>query len=333
MSTVPAKRPMTVTLAVILLLAMLILGAISWFYQLTHSEALKSLQAQAPHMGMVQHGLLIVSLIFNLFLQYKIFMGRNWARITALVLFLIAVLSSIPSFLGMFPISTTIKVMAPLAMLVQLLAYVMLFSGAGKAWFKHPATGAQGMDGSAVIASGPARSGAQPEPHASHFVRVVYPKLIGFGALGVGVVCIAWTMFMVWGTCRMIPRMMPPLTCASRFAVSMLVRQYWLLTAYAVLSIFTGICLLTRRAWAKRLAMAYLLLSIAYLAGGFGWLTWGLLHDRSLLGDQMIDQFKTFMWIEGIVVAVLTLGLVVLAIVMTRVPWPQNKKMVSGTIS
>ena len=74
-------------------------------------------------------------------------------------------------------------------------------------------------------------------------------------------------------------------------------------------------------------------LSIAYLAGGFGWLTWGLLHDRSLLGDQMIDQFKTFMWIEGIVVAVLTLGLVVLAIVMTRVPWPQNKKMVSGTIS
>lgn len=329
MSNVASDRPNTVTIAVALLFAMLMFGVISAIGLWTHGEALKAPKAGSPYMVGIQAGLLIAGLILNLILQYKVFMGRNWARITALAFFLIGALLSAPVLLGQFPISTTRKVTGLVAMLVQLVAYAMLFTGSGHAWFRRQGDDAQGLQGTVGAASS-AQTGAGTRhgPHASRFMRVVFPKLIGFGAMGVGVACIAWIVFMVWDTCFLVPRMMPSYTCTSGFAVSMLLREYGLLTGYAVLSFCTGPCLLARRRWARRMAMAYLLLSMVYLAGSFGWSTWVLLHDRAILGDQLVDQLKGFLWVQGIVVAVLSLLLAFLAVVMARVPWPQNQHAV-----
>lgn len=136
MNTRASKRPNTVTIAVAMLLVVSILGTLSSYYQQTHNEALVAMAAKAPYAHAVQYVILLGSLMLSLFLQYKIFTGRNWARITALVLFVISVLMSIPSFLGMLHVTTSFKIFAGFFVLAQLVAYIVLFTGEASGWFK-----------------------------------------------------------------------------------------------------------------------------------------------------------------------------------------------------
>lgn len=134
-------RPTRVIIAVGLLFVSLVVGTLSSYYQQAHNPSLSTMQSQLTMMLAVRYSILIGSVILNLFLQYKIFMGRNWARITALVLFLLALLMSIPGYIGMLPLSTTFKVMGAVLMLAQMVAYVLVFTGSASAWFKRSRAG------------------------------------------------------------------------------------------------------------------------------------------------------------------------------------------------
>lgn len=158
----------------------------------------------------------------------------------------------------------------------------------------------------------------------SHFLRVVYPRLIGVGLLVVAIVCVLWACGVLWQACLYMHEMSPAFTCTPAFAVSMAFHQYGLLLAYAVLSAVTGLSLLTRRAWAKRLAVAHLGLSVAYVVVDFCLDVWNLSQSKALLGPTLSGQLETYLWIEAVVVIVVALGLVGLAILMARVPWPRD---------
>lgn len=166
---------------------------------------------------------------------------------------------------------------------------------------------------------------------ASRFLRVAYPKLIGYGLLVVAVLCWTWALTISWQACQLMHAWTPKFTCTARFAGSMALHQYGLLLAYGVLSVVTGASLLARRSWAKRLAVAHLLLSIAYVAGDFAWSTWTLMHDKGLLGEQLYEQMKLVTWGAGVVVALFSLALVLLTVLMTRVPWPPRRADANGS--
>lgn len=137
MDDTTSTRPQTVTIAVIALLVNIFIALVSGYLQLKHNLAIKSMIKQFPQMLDYQYGFIAVGFVFQLFLLYKIFRGRNWARIVALVFFLLGVLSSIPEFLGVFPLPTSVMIIASIGMFIELVAYVLLFTGQGDAWFKY----------------------------------------------------------------------------------------------------------------------------------------------------------------------------------------------------
>lgn len=78
----------------------------------------------------------IVAIIIIGFFGYKIGQGKNWARITLLVLFIIGMLSFPFIILNEFQMSPIIGVVSSVQMLIQLYVLVILFTGQSKEWFK-----------------------------------------------------------------------------------------------------------------------------------------------------------------------------------------------------
>ena len=71
------------------------------------------------------------------FLGYKIGQGKNWARITLLILFVIGMLGFPFVILNEFQMSPIIGIVSIAQMLIQLYVLVILFSGQSKEWFRR----------------------------------------------------------------------------------------------------------------------------------------------------------------------------------------------------
>lgn len=137
----PSERPAGVRLAIMLILFTLMLGVGRSFMEWSQVRAQI---ASTPHVStqMMETVMLIVLVVvlgLMLWLTYMIARGRNWARITFLVLFLVGLPWSVPALLRSFsayPFSATLGLAQ---ILLQAVALILLFGADARRWFAAPA--------------------------------------------------------------------------------------------------------------------------------------------------------------------------------------------------
>ena len=125
------NRPSDATFGVKLLWFILFFGTILGLYELPRSlEYLKT-----NGVGITFYVVtLILSLFFNIFLFHKVSRGRNWARITLLVLFIIGLPGALYSSFSVY--GWKISVFQILLLIIQGYAYYLLFTKESSKWFK-----------------------------------------------------------------------------------------------------------------------------------------------------------------------------------------------------
>lgn len=131
-NTVPAlraaytpTRPPQVSTAVVLIAVTLALG-------LVNSVLLGPYLRQGGHTFFVQ----VVTVAVVAFLAYKIWVGRNWARITFTVLFALGLAFSVPFLLRFLQLSLIAGSINLTQTLLELVALYLLFTDPGRGWFK-----------------------------------------------------------------------------------------------------------------------------------------------------------------------------------------------------
>jgi len=127
------KRPDKVSLAVNLLLVSLIIGLLL----VPFKPSSLALYQMSPTW---YFGVIIFSILFSLsfagFFIHMIGKGRNWARITLLVLFIISVPFSAPALLRSLTINPILGIIDIGQLGLQVAAYVLLFQKPSSDWFK-----------------------------------------------------------------------------------------------------------------------------------------------------------------------------------------------------
>lgn len=120
------ERPKIVVIAVILLWTELTLGlldsALDWNF------------TRAQEYYQVSVGFDALFVVISVWLNYKIWQGRNWARIVALVLTVYAVLSFLPGISASFARSALISTLYCIEVLLDMVAMYLVFIP-GRRWF------------------------------------------------------------------------------------------------------------------------------------------------------------------------------------------------------
>ncbi|PJE81059.1 hypothetical protein COU58_04535 [Candidatus Pacearchaeota archaeon CG10_big_fil_rev_8_21_14_0_10_32_42] len=128
------SRPDKVSTAVTLLWIVIAVGVISSIFNF--SSLLEIYNASGLGLG----GLIFTlyfSLLFLVFLIWKIGQGKNWARITYLVLFILGVPFTIYGYLTpTIEVSAFLIILRIAVMIVQIVALVFLFQKPSSDWFK-----------------------------------------------------------------------------------------------------------------------------------------------------------------------------------------------------
>lgn len=129
METVPAsQKPQAVVTAINLLWASLAVGLVKMLMDFSN------LSAVAP--AAFTNFVLVFTFALIGFLIFKISAGRNWARITFLVMFIIGVLPTLPIVLGEFSRSAVVGALSVAQIGLQLYALFLLFTQPGSSWFR-----------------------------------------------------------------------------------------------------------------------------------------------------------------------------------------------------
>ena len=122
------NKPAQVANAVILIYAGVVVGIINTIADFPYLSSLISTK------------LLIFQMTFTyaiiILLAFKISLGRNWARIIFLIVFIFGLPASIPSLISHFARSPSAGWLMLLTILLQMTANVFLFQKPSNAWFK-----------------------------------------------------------------------------------------------------------------------------------------------------------------------------------------------------
>ncbi|MEZ0232686.1 MAG: hypothetical protein ACAH12_07580 [Methylophilaceae bacterium] len=81
---------------------------------------------------------IVLTLAIQIFLIYKISIGRNWARILFLILTLIGMVIFVPTVLAEVDLSLLSAVISVVQAGLQITALWIMFTSPGKLWFKPP---------------------------------------------------------------------------------------------------------------------------------------------------------------------------------------------------
>jgi hypothetical protein len=131
----PSARPRAVVHAVWLLWASLAVGLVELALSM---NPLREPAEVLPEAHMTVFGVFTsIALIGTvyLWLVHHVRKGRNWARITVLVLVVLGVLESLTSHRALQPIPFMLNL---LEILLDVAALALLFSGPGAQWFNRP---------------------------------------------------------------------------------------------------------------------------------------------------------------------------------------------------
>lgn len=122
------KKTKPVVTAVSLLWVSLAVGVVKMLIDFLYYSAL----APAAFTNFV----LVCTFAFVAFLIIKISAGRNWARITFLVLFVLGMLPTLPLMLDEFSRLPVVGALSVAQVGLQVYALFLLFSQPGKLWFR-----------------------------------------------------------------------------------------------------------------------------------------------------------------------------------------------------
>lgn len=125
------QKPQSVATAVNLLWASLAVGLVKMLMDFSN------LSAVAP--AAFTNFVLVFTFALIAFLIFKISAGRNWARITFLVMFVIGMLPTLPLMLGEFSRSPVVGALSVAQVGLQVYALFLLFTQPGSVWFRKVA--------------------------------------------------------------------------------------------------------------------------------------------------------------------------------------------------
>lgn len=129
METLPAaQKPQSIVTAINLLWTTLAVGLVKMLMDFSN------LSAVAP--AAFTNFVLVFTFALMGFLIFKISAGRNWARITFLVMFIIGVLPTLPIVLGEFSRSAVVGALSVAQIGLQVYALFLLFTQPGSSWFR-----------------------------------------------------------------------------------------------------------------------------------------------------------------------------------------------------
>ena len=123
-----AQKPQPVVTAVNLLWVSLAVGLVKMLMGFSNLSGM----AAAAFTNFI----LIFTFALIAFLIFKISAGRNWARITFLVMFIIGVLPTLPIVLGEFSRSAVVGALSAAQIGLQVYALFLLFTQPGSSWFR-----------------------------------------------------------------------------------------------------------------------------------------------------------------------------------------------------
>ena len=123
-----AQKPQPVVTAVNLLWVSLAVGLVKMLMDFSNLSGM----AAAAFTNFI----LIFTFALIAFLIFKISAGRNWARITFLVMFIIGVLPTLPIVLGEFSRSAVVGALSAAQIGLQVYALFLLFTQPGSSWFR-----------------------------------------------------------------------------------------------------------------------------------------------------------------------------------------------------
>lgn len=123
-----AQKPQPVVTAVNLLWVSLAVGLVKMLMDFSNLSGM----AAAAFTNFI----LIFTFALIAFLIFKIYAGRNWARITFLVMFIIGVLPTLPIVLGEFSRSAVVGALSVAQIGLQVYALFLLFTQPGSSWFR-----------------------------------------------------------------------------------------------------------------------------------------------------------------------------------------------------
>ncbi|NIT61682.1 MAG: hypothetical protein GWN00_37430 [Aliifodinibius sp.] len=124
----PPEKPAQVNNALNLLYASLAVGIIKSILDLAR------IASRAPILFTIVTFVITFGIL--IFLIVKISTGRNWARITMLILFLIGLPFSIPIILQEFSANFVVGILSISQIALQIIALVFLFQSPSNNWFK-----------------------------------------------------------------------------------------------------------------------------------------------------------------------------------------------------
>ena len=126
------QKPQSVTTAVNLLWASLAVGLVKMLMDFSHLGAV----APAAFTNLV----LIITFAFIGFLIFKISAGRNWARITFLVLFIVGILPTLPLMIGEFSRAPVVGALSVAQVGLQVYSLFLLFTKPVSVWYRKAVT-------------------------------------------------------------------------------------------------------------------------------------------------------------------------------------------------
>lgn len=126
-----AQKPQAVVTAVNLLWASLAVGLVNMLMDFSYPSSVA--------LAAFTNFILIFTFALTAFLNFKISAGRNWARITTLVLFIIGVLPTLPIVLDEFSRSAVVGALSVAQVGLQVYALFLLFTQPGRSWFRKVA--------------------------------------------------------------------------------------------------------------------------------------------------------------------------------------------------
>jgi hypothetical protein len=126
------ERPAEVLLAVRLLWSSVALGVISQFLILRHVKFSEDMVYAICDQ--------LVVLAFVALIYYKIWQGRNWARIALLILSIIGLYFYVPTLMRLLVLITAAGLIGLLQFFMQAFAMYLVFTRPGNSWFRAQVT-------------------------------------------------------------------------------------------------------------------------------------------------------------------------------------------------
>ena len=127
----PSQKPATVSTAIKLLYATYVVGAFRSVLEWSHQT-----QAASPGFDLF---VVVFTFAIILWLTYKMDRGRNWARITFLILFILGVPFFVRPLLQSLSYSPVSGALGLLQVVLQTIALCKLFGSSARPWFRPAA--------------------------------------------------------------------------------------------------------------------------------------------------------------------------------------------------